>query len=633
MRNLSRKFAVFLLLGLVLISATPHISHAAIITETQRSSFLLLLRAFGVAESVVAQIEQQITGANQLQTQTPTVAQTQPQGGTPTDQTAQWTKGVTLLGGFRNMYNGDVVRVANDPYPYKMWFFGWAVGPNCNPGYSGCDAIFFARSVDGVNWEVYAGRGANGAAVFDDTETPSTWVPVITAGSSYFDSVHNGDPSVVYVDGTYYMAFTASGSNEFTDIMGATSRDGITWQKSTAPILVYTDQATNTHPVEYGDYARPALLYEDGRFKLWFDYWISESGMSMGYAERVVSAPSPTNFLQPFTVVRAGTQPDIRTWPNPDVVHYGDLYYSYANPPQTYDEDDGGTWRGQKITEATSPDGVHWTVTGYINSEADCAATHTPQAYVEGGVMYVTYGCQIGGSPYDFRYKEIRRMAKSLTGATIPTVAKRVIQQAPPAAPTGQLSVSGCTLSSGRGTCPVSVRWNNVARSLYSGAPFIALNVIDTATNSFYGGAPVLGTSYYQSQAVSGSYTFELPRGTYNIALYGWYNQAYSLINLKQVTVTSAQGAAAIEAINQSQPPLSEPTPVLIFARILSRGMSGADVTALQIALVGKRYLQVPATGYYGPLTEAAVSAYQKDHHIEQTGVFGHETINALLGL
>jgi N-acetylmuramoyl-L-alanine amidase len=57
--------------------------------------------------------------------------------------------------------------------------------------------------------------------------------------------------------------------------------------------------------------------------------------------------------------------------------------------------------------------------------------------------------------------------------------------------------------------------------------------------------------------------------------------------------------------------------------------MSGADVTALQMMLVKRGYLRTPATGYYGPLTETAVSAYQKDHHIEQTGIFGHETINS----
>ena len=39
------------------------------------------------------------------------------------------------------MYGADVVRVDNAEYPLRMWFFGWAV-EDCNPGSSGCDAIY-----------------------------------------------------------------------------------------------------------------------------------------------------------------------------------------------------------------------------------------------------------------------------------------------------------------------------------------------------------------------------------------------------------------------------------------------------------------------------------------------------------
>ncbi len=64
---------------------------------------------------------------------------------------------VNLLSGFRNMYNPHILKVPEDEYPYKMYFFGWLTEV-CNTGYAGCDAIFVARSqsLDGP-WEVYAG--------------------------------------------------------------------------------------------------------------------------------------------------------------------------------------------------------------------------------------------------------------------------------------------------------------------------------------------------------------------------------------------------------------------------------------------------------------------------------------------
>ena len=52
-----------------------------------------------------------------------------------------------LLTNFFNMYHPCVLQVDDKAFPYRMWFFGWSTGFK-NPGYSGADAMFHARSKD-----------------------------------------------------------------------------------------------------------------------------------------------------------------------------------------------------------------------------------------------------------------------------------------------------------------------------------------------------------------------------------------------------------------------------------------------------------------------------------------------------
>ena len=370
-----------------------------------------------------------------------------PNGLTLVNETSQWQNRTTLLKNFLNLYHADVIHEAGRPYPYSMWFFGWSVGGNdpqdastyriCNPGYLGCDSIFYARSADGDSWQVYSGNDASGNPRFLDDTTASnvsSWVPVISSGTTLTDQFHSGDPSVVSVNGTYYMVYTASGaSGEHANIYGAVSTDGFTWTKSPAPMLVYSAENSSPDPVNFGNYARPTLLYENGTFKMWFDYWTTAWGTSMGYAEFVSQTPSRNSFLNgTFTPIRAGNNPVITDWTNPDVIRVGNTYYSFAvavephlTPRGSHTSDpNGAMWQGQYIVEATSPDGINWNVVGYIDSDSDCGATSLPRAYVVGNTMYLTYACQRGGTPqYDFRFKEIRRMSRPITSSVFPAPA------------------------------------------------------------------------------------------------------------------------------------------------------------------------------------------------------------------
>lgn len=64
-------------------------------------------------------------------------------------------------------------------------------------------------------------------------------------------------------------------------------------------------------------------------------------------------------------------------------------------------------------------------------------------------------------------------------------------------------------------------------------------------------------------------------------------------------------------------------------ARLLEPGERSADVEALQRSLRRLRYMDL-VTGYYGPVTRDAVTAFQRDIGIEPTGTYGPITRMAL---
>lgn len=327
-----------------------------------------------------------------------------------------------LLWGFSNMYQPCVREIPGDEYRYKMWFFGWAVGIG-NKGYPGCDAIFHARSKNLKKWEVYSGEGR-----WDATMDPKLWVPVITADNKPYDDWHVGDPSVVYKDGRFYMAYSATGStdrvkfhpnNMLLCIRGATSDDGINWKKTDQPLLIEPPEAQ--HPTTgdgwTGDFHRPSLMWDQGNWRLWFDYWHPTRGVCMGYAENTGTFDAWGG----FKVLRAGLEPVIIEWPNPEVVKVGNRYHSFADPIDPRRKYDHVKYpiRNRAICEAVSEDGLNWKIVGFIQPEDDAFATHVPQALVaeaEGKKwLYLFYSTQRGGEPqYDYRYDRIRAMRREI---------------------------------------------------------------------------------------------------------------------------------------------------------------------------------------------------------------------------
>lgn len=357
--------------------------------------------------------------------------------GRDVDLTARWERHGVLLGGFRNLYNLHLVREPEGAATrFTGFFFGWAVEP-CNPGYPGCDAIYLARGDDlRRGWQVYAGGEA-----WDDGRDAGRWVPVVCAQDEPYDQWHNGDPTVVKVGDTYHLAYSATGHNldgipygqagdrdgSILCVMGATSRDGITWTRSAEPILIHREDLGApglAHGESHllGSYHRPTLLHEEGVFRLWFDYWAGDArGVSVGYAE------CRGEFLDPddWEVLRAGDEPVLAQFPNPDVVRVGDLLLAFGDPPVGHT---GHGWIDRKITLAASRDGLAWEVLGHLEPDPGVPATHVPEAYVEpegdGYRVWLTYATQRGGEPYDYMYDSLRLMSRVYTRADLEAIAE-----------------------------------------------------------------------------------------------------------------------------------------------------------------------------------------------------------------
>lgn len=352
------------------------------------------------------------------------------------DLTAEWEVDPTpILKGFHNLYNPNVVYEPGSDYPLKMWFFGWAL-QDVDPRWPG-DVVFFARAKSLHAWEVYAGKDR-----WQGDTDASKYVPVMVPPHDKpldvrepYDGMANGDPSVVRKDGVYYMALSSVGFQPRRDasgktrlylincVLGASSRDGIHWQKTSAPIAIWKNEFTNSQeivegqavcpPDYYGSYHRPSLMFDEGKWKLWFDYYVPGTFLSMGYAENTGEFCDSSQ----WRVVRAEKEPVLRDWPNPSVVKAKGTYYSFSDASK-YPKELGGDTR--QLTMATSPDGLGWTICGHIRPHG-CESSHVPQAIAmeEAGKtwLYVFYSwkpAQRPNEPPDYRYKELRYMRTQL---------------------------------------------------------------------------------------------------------------------------------------------------------------------------------------------------------------------------
>ncbi|CAL1517739.1 hypothetical protein MMC2321_01475 [Chitinophaga sp. MM2321] len=371
------------------------------------------------------------------------------------DENHGWIRNYkNVLSGFYSLYQPEVVYVKGDEYPYKMWFMGWAhtflnkpdtlADGSYYPGHNGVnggDAIFFARAKTLDEWQVYSRkRNGTGEVYWDENQQTADWVPVLTSqGDTWFDDLHVGDPSVIYMNGTFYMAYSAMGTDKknpsepypWSDnaacIMGATSKDGIHWTRSKEPLMIwgkeYGFNEMNQKAFYYGGYQRPALLLEDGKWRMWFDHEAgSKNKISIGYAENAGDFLNSRSWKR----ISGDTTPVLTQFVDVDVVKIGSIYYAYGDPfvewhhvkDKAITDSDNG-WSGRQIVEAQSYDGINWKITGYFKPDPGYPANQIPQVFLdhENKRVCIFYATQRGkrqSKEYDWKWDNFRYMYKEL---------------------------------------------------------------------------------------------------------------------------------------------------------------------------------------------------------------------------
>ena len=381
------------------------------------------------------------------------------------DETTGWNKVEgNMLTNFFSMYQPEVIYVpewdVEGGYHYMMWFFAWSYNqendPKLTEGYKGLktegedgqyggDATFCARakSLEGP-WEVYSNKGnKNGQPdefYWDTQMNPFYWYPVIMCDDTWYNSWHIGDPSVVYKDGTLYMALSSMGCDKDmipshkagdTDgnsscIVGATSTDGIHWTVSDKPLIVWDKEEGFNESANgdkyYGGHQRPSIMFEDGKWKMWYDF----RGNQIGYAECDGDFITGT-----WTEYKTGST-GLLTGVDFDVIKIGDIYYAYGDPYMQwvgvkdrdipYYSNDSSQWSQRQIVEYQSYDGKSWIPTGYFLPDEGYDANQIPQTFIDHkqNRVYIFYATQRGvkhgqwGGQYDWRWDNIRCMYRDV---------------------------------------------------------------------------------------------------------------------------------------------------------------------------------------------------------------------------
>lgn len=181
--------------------------------------------------------------------------------------------GVVAAGGPGAPYNyGPTVMLDGDRT--RMWWCSQY--PTAQP--PGDDILYGeAASVDGP----FTGPGGN--------------VPpaVLSGNPGQFDGAHTCDPSVIRVDGTYYLYYTgAAGDHALGNAIGlATSTDGLAWTRANGPIV---GPSHDEHRDNLYGAGQPAVVYLNGWFYLMFTDTTGRDAGWNGAGQFVLRAKDPT---------------------------------------------------------------------------------------------------------------------------------------------------------------------------------------------------------------------------------------------------------------------------------------------------------------------------------------------------
>lgn len=162
-----------------------------------------------------------------------------------------------------------------------------------------------------------------------------------------------------------------------------------------------------------------------------------------------------------------------------------------------------------------------------------------------------------------------------------------------------------------------------------SGSTQIRTNIMIARNPVAHPSSPTLGKIVYKGNA--GIFTdINLENGKtyyYSVFVANQFN-SYSQPSRFTVIPTKAEEEIELEAV----PPVVQKNPIYVFPKALGRGDKNKHVEHLQVLLASESSLYPKGliTGYFGPLTEAAVKTFQTRHKLTATGVADKSTLKKL---
>jgi len=165
--------------------------------------------------------------------------------------------------------------------------------------------------------------------------------------------------------------------------------------------------------------------------------------------------------------------------------------------------------------------------------------------------------------------------------------------------------------------------YSNVGLTLAAVSPgsTVAPGTAVTFTISIYG---FTNFSFSLTDSFSGT---SLSNGNINSSGVFTWTPTINDVGIHSLTIMATDGYGHNASAN-TQITVSQPSHV--FNAYLSLGSTGDDVIALQNILTQQGFFSGSVTGYYGPLTKAAVQKFQTAHGIEALGVVGSQTSTLL---
>jgi predicted GH43/DUF377 family glycosyl hydrolase len=220
---------------------------------------------------------------------------------------------------------------------FKMWY--------CGAGIDHRSRILYAYSIDGINWTKYLG----GAYVLN----------IGSAGQ--WDSKWLDTPEIVQTPtgyNLYYFGDTTDTPNHYTAAIGlATSNNGVNWTKySGNPVLSKGDSLS----WEAKWIESPAVLYDNGMYKMWYTGVGRDWRIKIGYATSPDGVTWTKYAFNPVLSTGSSGSWDDMWVAVPAVIKHNNRYELWYSALSEADLTNG-RYDTIRIGFAFSDDGINWT--------------------------------------------------------------------------------------------------------------------------------------------------------------------------------------------------------------------------------------------------------------------------------